>query len=1320
MNMDNGKQFTFFALAVLLMVLGASQLGPVRKLCSERTGGSTSEVTEDIDTDPEENGTRVEDFQYLGTKTISGTTQYGSVYNRYFREYWVKQSWSSSTIYRYNEAGAYLGTKNTIRSSIALGTDSHGSLYIGDNSRTFYKFDRNGNQVWSRNYNDGSQARGITCDDRYVYALFNYGPILKLDMNTGAKLGTINPSLRFSNAFSMLYFNNMLIVSDSDHELLVYDMNGRHLRTIDPPYNSGNFGIVWTGRELQACEHNRNTWYRYSAVDLLVYTENAALMVPEGEEDICFAEYRPYVLSVNLTTNEDLSHVAETKVYLDYNTTNATLGYNWSRGQFFKLQDPDHHVNLLRDNCTVADDGKDRIWVNFSVVFNFTFPHERPIDCFTITSSVAEEHTMDRFPYMFTVENDLEFTGTPRFTGQYQGELNKGNWIRGGENITVGNLTVRYARSPGYYPDDRYFDVKIADRTGRTWWDNESSREEVSINIQSRGVTDPEEEFLITIENIPGKGICMSNLTYPLKIDSDAPLPPLNLLCHADSFKGRETRHTDEPEMFVTWDEVEDHASGLLGYYYSHSDSSGTINGSFTNETEVELDKLPEGYSPIYLWCIDNVGNVGEAANSGILVDLTPPVFTNFTPSDGSWQRTSEVVCSVEVLDGEGSGVNGATVEYAVSTGNGQNFDMWIPSGLITVGQKLIPSITHIFSEGEENYIKWRAKDITGNGYVESFPVNVKVDVTPISFAEDLSTHANWYDTREIKSIITVSDEGIGVNLSTLEARISTTGPGVFGEWMRIGPDDITELNQGEYELQFTAIYAEGKDNYVMFRGTDLVGNTISVSNKFNLRVDTSPAYFGDFVPDGDTYSDEQEVECFIQIFDDGSGVDVNTVEYSISKDGSDDEDFGGWKRAQNVVGGNPTQVLMELKFEWGKNNYIRWRAGDKMGTGLNVSPPYRIWINSEPTPLISQPFPDSDLWSHIEITFDARNSSDLDGDNLTFHWSSNVTSNRSIGSGARITRKLTPGKHTVTLYVNDGHGYNVTEKLFITVEEKVKKKEEKDEGVLFSEDGGLSLWAIMAIVVLLLLLILLAVWLVVGKGKKKEEEHAPQPFLPPPAPYSPYSQPYGQGQYLSTTGPGYVQQGFSGAISQGAPPSAYPPMGGYPGYHQVPTGPQNAYFAPETALPPVEITSPGFMLPPFTTDQGIQDFDRLALPPAAIDMPPQITPDTGAPTQDLSTGNIALAPGAVASQAAGSPPLAPPSAESPDGISPLPALDNTPFPPSAGAPQISMPEPGVPSSNEMTMQCHACGLNYAATVIEFPAVVTCPVCQTQGVIASA
>ena len=1221
---------------------------------------------------------------------------------------------------------------------------------------------------------------------------------------------------------------------------------------------------------------------KWLAVEITAHVDEVALRGEGGVEKVCYAEYRAYNLSVNITATRDLYEVSELLVYLDYNTTNATLGYNWTRGQFFKVQDPDGHVRFLPNQCSVSNDAVDRWWVNFTFIINFSFTHERQVDCFVDITANTGENSRDRFPYLFRVENDMELLGSPGLTGIFQGELDEGDWIRGSEKLALSDLKVRYAGSANIYPEDGYFDVRVMDSVGNSWWDNDSKGENIDIGFTSINVTDPDEEYLITIENIPGSGICMTNLTFPVKIDAEAPLYPVNLICHAGGFKDKETGNTDQPEMYVTWDAVEDPASGLLGYYYSQMDDSGTTNGTLTNDTEVKIDKLTEGEAEIYVWCVDKVGNIGEAATSSILVDLTAPVFSNHTPMDGSWHNHTDIDCSVEVYDGDGAGVDGSTIEYSVSVGLGLGSDLWIPAWVAEGGNLIIPSVKYIFPEGEDNYIKWRAKDISGNGFAESSPVNLKVDVTPVNFAKEISSQKEWYDLNKISTTITVSDAGSGVDLTTLGARISTEGQNSYGQWMPIDPENITEAGEDTHEITVTFSYAEGKDNYIMFRGTDVVGNPFTLSDKFNLKIDTFPVYFGTFTPGGDEYGDSETVECFIQILDDGSGVDPATVEYSVANGaGGDRKSFGPWKKAENVVSGNPAQVLVEVEFKWGKENFIRWRADDLMGTGYNESREYRVWVNSRPEAIITDPEQGVYFRFDSQIFFDASGSRDEDGDNLSYYWSSNVSANRSIGSKVLMRGILTPGKHTITLFVSDGHGYNVSEKVKIEVGATADYERDSDgdgfsDGLerekgtdphngahsppgkpdivetetagILSKDSSLLLFILGGI--LLLIILIGVIFFIVRKRMKKEEKEV-SPSVQAPIQHSVQGQamlPHPRGQYMS---PG--QQGYGGSPQFQAP---YVGMaGGQGSLPLLPHGPDvygssqlGQAQAPQQPLynqtgPGTDLTAgQAYALPSFTTEQVVQNLERMALPPAPASMEEQTTINTAVPSPMTSPDLSVLPPtspdiGAMGTLFSGPPsPSSPPGEISqfpPEGAS-IPTASQAPAglsPPTAGISPTSdlseldaylsslddmYKEPTVPAAppvpegnmappapegsssqltNEITMnhqqtgllvsssvtadrsaplhpseasflqekaesasplprrelapeggatpkvlrsvngptppdgggnrrgflqmQCHSCGNNYMAEIAEFPALVTCPVCQTQGVINS-
>ena len=1084
----------------------------------------------------------------------------------------------------------------------------------------------------------------------------------------------------------------------------------------------------------------------------LAMSDSAVLEDSRSDDNICFAEYESYNLSVNVLTTEDLNDVTKVELYLDYNTTNISFTYDWGSSQFSKSQDPFDHIQLNTQDCSIYNDGVENWKINFNVTFNFTFPHEEPLDCFVKTYMTDNDEWIDRYSKLFRVENDMELVGTPEFVGEYQGDLVEGNWIRGNENITIAGLTVRYAGGPLIYPEDDYFDVKVIDEGGNVWWDNESTGESISLDIASRNITDTEEEYVISIENIPGNGTSMGTISFPLKIDAEAPPPPEELLCHADNFKDRETENTNEPVMYVTWNLVEDNASGLEGYLFSHEDNAGTLDGEFQNYTGIMLEKLSEGFAPIHVWCVDKVGNIGKAAHSGIFVDLTPPVFENILPLDGSWFNHSDIECSVDILDIEGSGVDGQTIEYSVSYDGPNNFMTWIPAWIVQGDEKLTPLVKYNFQEGEENYVKWRAKDISENGYVESIPTNVKVDITPVEFSETLIQVENWYDQYEATVKIKVSDGGSGVDPDSIAARVSVDGPGSFGPWMKIDAEKISALND-----------------------EDLVGNPITLSGKFNLKVDTSPVYFSDFSPEEETPLDDCGVECFIYIRDNGSGVDPKTVEYSVSTEGAKESKFGPWKKAQNVVAGNPTQVMMEIKFEWGMNNYIRWRANDVLGTGHTTSRSYKIWVNSKPKIEISSPWNDLTVFSDEDIYFDASLTNDEDGDELTFHWSSNIDLNGSIGNGSTFTAKLVPGNHTITLRVSDGHGNDETKKIKINVGEREDIIDDDDDdppSVFGGKTDNTLFWMLVGGLILFLLLVLLIFFIIMKRKKKKKEEEATSRQAAYQPSYGAHTSPYSQGYHPPPVTPQSYGRGGYGAQSSAAPRSASPPVNAAPNRLMLPQGPQTAqtqYQSPQIqASPATSGNAPGsdlsYLLPTFTTDQGDQNLTLMALPPGPAESPDASVQSSTPSTVSPSTGIEPQLPGYaqetslqtpidIPVQTPGSAPASPPTTgvpaapdTHPPGIpetpaAPTPGIEPPTAPPqppagpgtgpgsvldeifASSSSQNSPPPPAAPAPEaapkELTMSCHSCSQSYQTTISQLPAVVTCTHCGTQGMVES-
>ncbi len=88
---------------------------------------------------------------------------------------------------------------------------------------------------------------------------------------------------------------------------------------------------------------------------------------------------------------------------------------------------------------------------------------------------------------------------------------------------------------------------------------------------------------------------------------------------------------------------------------------------------------------------------------------------------------------------------------------------------------------------------------------------------------------------------------------------------------------------------------------------------------------------------------------------------------------------------------------------------------------------------NQPPEAIISAP-EDSSVWNTTDnILFDGGNSNDPDtSDIITFYWESNITG--PLGFSDSFIRKLPKGIHQITLYVDDGHGHNVTDSVTISV----------------------------------------------------------------------------------------------------------------------------------------------------------------------------------------------------------------------------------------------------------------------------------------------
>ena len=1003
----------------------------------------------------------------------------------------------------------------------------------------------------------------------------------------------------------------------------LYKSNQNHIICTAHEYNAGHVMQV-SGRLRYWQANNNNDNFLENAITWLakpphlVEPEDIAHRGAYHEGNTLFAGFKPYTFGINLTATMTIDDFSEMSFHIDQNSTNVTFTYNKSWNEFKKAKDPLDSVEFL--GATYADDSKEKIWLNFSMGFNFTFRTTLPVDCLVNVTNVIGEYSVQSFADVFRVEKNFNLVGDMQVNGSFQGPLNEDDWIRGGENLTFSNMMVVYNSTQNLTPENKYFNISIIDEKNRQEVSTGTSGQYFNISFQAQNESDDGHKFRAAIIDRPEGCWDLRNWSIRLNIDGDAPPSPAGLSLYNELMNEDVSIYNNDGDLWVKWEEVlEPEGSGILGYYISTMDRNGSTDGNFTELTSYHFTGLPEGQTTIYVWTIDKVGNIGIAANSSILIDFTNISFVNIVPSDGQWLNSTYVRCSVDILDINGSGVDDKTIEYSLSTSGHLGFGDWYKAFTSAPGEQVHAFMDMTANEGEDNYIRWRAKDRATNGFEVSAPVNIKIDTITPQISDTLMGMKEWFMETSMDLGIEITDEGCGVDPESLFFSISTEGRNSFGEWMAISRENLTEIENG-FSISVVANLEEGGDNYIRFSGTDHVRNPVALSQSFRLNVDVTGVKFNSERPTADEYSADKELECYITITDEGSGVDASTVAYSYSTSGNNSEDFGEWITVEDIPNGKNIRIAVSLEFEWGNNNFIRWRGTDLVGNDVVVSEPYRIWLNSEPTVIITSPLPYSGQFTTADlIEFDASNSTDADGDELSFYWSSKIKENRSLSSSAHFFARLAPGKHRITLYVDDGNDYNVTRKIYVNVSKpgsgaNIETPGDDDPGGEINGPGNNqngtgttdkegkiygSMWFWLIIGVFSLLVIILIVLLIIRRRKKEDEKDE---IAPSQAAYGPQPSPYAQGYY-----PPNMQQGYGGPSADPRPvqgsfmPAPAPYLASQPQQAQLPQYNQQPVPGP-AALPSGAIGgtgAPAYSLPSFTTNEGPQDLMRMALPPA-------------------------------------------------------------------------------------------------------------------------
>jgi hypothetical protein len=360
---------------------------------------------------------------------------------------------------------------------------------------------------------------------------------------------------------------------------------------------------------------------------------------------------------------------------------------------------------------------------------------------------------------------------------------------------------------------------------------------------------------------------------------------------------------------------------------------------------------IPVTVNPTFLEGTDNyiqwrakdiVDNEQVSGHNQLKIDLTDLTFGN--PQPVNWQTTQKVICGINIDDLGGSGVNLDTIEYASSTTGTTGYGNWINLGRTGVMQDLYVYTSVTFAEGTNNYIKWRAADLSGNS-VETPDLQILVDTINITFKNPMPVNNIWHTANIVTCGITVEDlAGSTVNASSISYRYSTFGIGNYSEW-------ISAAKTGDLETIICSEivnFYDGTDNYIKWGAKDVAGNWYE-SPDYQINIDTGNLSFLNPAPEFYEWNTDTDVGCSIDIKDSSvSGINYSSVQYQYKT--SDDLDYSDWTDVDvSDISGTSSEILVEVTFTFtdGTENYVRWQAADIAGNS-KISDPYKVLVDTQ------------------------------------------------------------------------------------------------------------------------------------------------------------------------------------------------------------------------------------------------------------------------------------------------------------------------------------------------------------------------------------
>jgi hypothetical protein len=444
-----------------------------------------------------------------------------------------------------------------------------------------------------------------------------------------------------------------------------------------------------------------------------------------------------YTFNVNLVNTLSLSDNKMIHFILSPQKDNIQLQWNRSTNHFSKFNDPNNYI-ILEKTSKAINDSLSHWSIDFDVTFNWTYPDELLNDVQVYATSSKLSPAWLNKSEIYSVENDLIFSGNLSVKGENDRIIYENELVRGGEQFNWSGLKVVYENTTDVYPPEDEYNITLWDEIGCIGNNSPAVGKNFTIITSISSMTNTDgNTHVINISGIPPK--CdKTNQKFTIRIDADN-------VTFSNEWPGKNAwQKSSEVYTGIT---ITDHGGGVVdntSIMHSISEDNGETwtdwnSTEFAGESESitvhDFITLNDGDDNFIKWrAPDNLGNgPAESESYRILVDTQPVFFSDPIPLPTQESSTGEVEVGITISD-NASCVNASTIKFSTSTDAGNYWNSWKAVTGFKNGNSVYVNLNLSFPNGTGNRIRWRAYDIAGNGptYSDEYVINVNIPKPPV------------------------------------------------------------------------------------------------------------------------------------------------------------------------------------------------------------------------------------------------------------------------------------------------------------------------------------------------------------------------------------------------------------------------------------------------------------------------------------------------------------------------------------------------------------------------------------------------------------